>query len=377
MKIAHVITYISPDGAYGGPVRVAFGQAAELARRGCEVTVYAGSARRDRHDYRQDGYLVREFPANQISKRLGFAGMYARGLGRELRRDLRTTDVVHVHMARDLVTLPAAFVTMFSKTPFFVQSHGMIDSSTKLLSAPVDGLATRRLLRGAQAVLALTEREKFDLRSIEADCRVTEIVNGIELVETPSYTGREPAVLFMARLQQRKRPVSFVEMAGVLVRAGCEESFRIAGPDEGELDHVLREIRAQGLGERVRYVGPVDPSQTDRELRQASVFVLPAVDEVFPMTMLEAFRMGTPVVTTSSLGIARVCEEYGAAVITDGSPQGLADGVKAVLADEVCAESLRAGARRLLEERLSIAAVGDRLLEMYSSVTGTDARSEQ
>ena len=38
MKIAHVVTYISPDGAFGGLVRVALGQAEALAERGHDVT---------------------------------------------------------------------------------------------------------------------------------------------------------------------------------------------------------------------------------------------------------------------------------------------------------------------------------------------------
>ena len=39
MRILQVVTLLSPDGAYGGPARVALNQSAELVSRGHDVTV--------------------------------------------------------------------------------------------------------------------------------------------------------------------------------------------------------------------------------------------------------------------------------------------------------------------------------------------------
>jgi hypothetical protein len=41
MRILQVVTLISPDGAYGGPARVALNPSAELIRRGHDVTLGA------------------------------------------------------------------------------------------------------------------------------------------------------------------------------------------------------------------------------------------------------------------------------------------------------------------------------------------------
>ena len=43
MRVLQVVTLISPDGAYGGPTRVAFNQASALMESGVEVDVCAGT----------------------------------------------------------------------------------------------------------------------------------------------------------------------------------------------------------------------------------------------------------------------------------------------------------------------------------------------
>ena len=42
MRILHVVTLVSPDSAYGGPVRVAENQCTELLSRGHDVHIAAG-----------------------------------------------------------------------------------------------------------------------------------------------------------------------------------------------------------------------------------------------------------------------------------------------------------------------------------------------
>lgn len=377
MRIAHVVTYVSPDGAFGGPVRVALGQAAGLARRGHEVTVFAASPDDRPRETLQDGYLLRTFPARRLNRRLGFAGMFAPGLTRALRRELSSFEVVHVHLARDLVTLPAARATRKAGVRLIAQPHGMIDRSRNPLARPIDAWEVRAALSEAAAVLTLTSQEQQDIRDLAPAARVMPIANGTEVIPLPAYSDRLDRVLFLARLHPRKRPVAFVEMAEALIRRGTESDFVLAGPDEGEGSHVRELIDAARMEARVRWIGPVDPADTDALLREARVYVLPAVGEVFPMSILEAFSAGTPVVTTSSLGIAAKCEEYGAALITDGSVGELARAVERILTNPAVAEDLRLGAARLLEAEMSIDSVVDDLLVHYGAAgdsAGTGAR---
>ncbi|CAN5423543.1 glycosyltransferase [soil metagenome] len=292
--------------------------------------------------------------------------MRAPELTRALRRELTSLDVVHVHLARDLVTLPAALAVRKSDVAYVVQPHGMIDASDRLLAGPLDAYATKPVLRGASAVLALTDQEDRDIRTVERGSNVLPIANGIRVGEMPRYEGRKNIVLFLARLHERKRPIAFVQMATMLVDSFPGTDFVLAGPDEGEAPALLAAIEAAGVGDRVRWVGPAAPSATDALISSARAYVLPSVNEVFPMTILESLRVGTPVVTTDSLGIASACERYGAAMITDGSPAELANAVARVLGEHGVAEGLRAGGHEYLRAELDIARVVDDLENLYS-----------
>lgn len=366
MKIAHVVTYISPDGAFGGPVRVALGQAEALAERGHDVTVYAAAPRELAGTSFQDGYTLKTFPARRIAPVGGFAAMTAPRLTKALKTDAASFDVAHIHLARDLVTIPAARQFRKAGVPYVVQPHGMVDASDNPLATPLDAFATKSLLRDAKTVLTLTDREADDILGIEPAARTAPISNGIRIVELAPYEGRDDVVLFLARLHPRKRPIAFVEMARALKETLPTTRFVLAGPDEGEGPAVRSAIADAGMGDRLEWIGAVSPDQTEALLASARAYVLPSFGEVFPMTILESLRVGTPVVATRSLGIAPDCARFEAAHITDGSPDQLAGAVADIFTTAGEPARLRAGGVAFLREELDIARVATTLESLYA-----------
>lgn len=371
MRIAHVVTYTSADGAFGGPTRVALAQAKALAERGHDVTVFAGSPPREAGDTQRDGFRLRTFPVQKVAPFGGFATLRPRGMRAALSAQARELDVAHVHMARDLATLPAALTLRKIGVPYVTQTHGMIDRSDRRLAAVLDRIATGRALVGAGSWLLLTPGEKTDLAHVAAPGRTRAVRNGVDLRETTPLDQRSDTVLFLARLHERKRPLAFIEMAKRLADDLPHTEFLLIGPDEGEGAAVARAIGASGLGNRLRWAGALSPDETASAMESARVYVLPAVNEVFPMTILESFVAGTPVVTTSSLAIAPDCERFGAALITDGTVEQLAAAVLRARNDTDLAASLRHGAAAYLEAELDIKNVARDLEDEYSYVMRT------
>ncbi|WP_430298469.1 glycosyltransferase [Sinomonas sp. B1-1] len=370
MKILHIVTHISSDGAFGGPSTVALGQAEALAALGHEVTVYAAAPSAEAADGSRDGFRLRTFPERRLGSKSGFAFVYAPSMLIALAKNLRNVDVVHLHLARDLVVMPAAWLVLRSRARYVVQPHGMLDRSSKKLAFVLDLLATKPVLRKAFRVLVLTREEAADVAEVESSVRLKKIANGIKgAAQLPAH-GRENNVVFLARLHPRKRPLAFVEMASLLAPSLPQTNFIIAGPDEGEGAKVREAIQAANMGDRLRWIGPVPKDATEELLATAGAFVLPAVNEVFPMTILESIRVGTPVVTTDSLGIAEECVRYGAAAITTGSPIALADAVLQIMQDPDYREQLVRGGYNYMREHLDISAVAQELVKTYSQ---TDA----
>jgi glycosyltransferase involved in cell wall biosynthesis len=374
LKILHIVTYISPDGAYGGPVRVAINQAKALRDLGHDVVVAAAAGGfSECLPTVYDGFRVHLFPSRRVVPRAGFAGLSSPRLLSWLLIAIRGADVVHVHLARDLVSLPAAAIALLMKKPLVVQTHGMIDETDKWLAKPLDMVLTRPVLRHARSCLYLTEEEREDLKVVaRKQLPLQNVVNGVALAHQTDLPNSRPEghrarILFLARVHEIKRPLVFVEAARLLLASGCDADFYIAGPDEGELAKVQNAINASNLDLKVFYEGPVSPENAASRLSKCDVYVLPSLDETFPMSVIEALSVGRPVVLSSTCGLAPSIRDSRAGLVVDGSPESFADAIRTLLNDSELRRSLGYNGQHLAKTEFSISAVASRLVHIYNS----------
>ncbi|WP_241985722.1 MULTISPECIES: glycosyltransferase [Cryobacterium] len=361
------MTLVSPNGEYGGPVRVALNQARALREAGHEVVV-AGGARGFGTDlpHELDGVPLRLFPARTIIPGIGFAGLCAPDLQQWLKHAARSVDIVHIHAARDLVTLPAARWLRKARIPYVMQTHGMIDPSRNPLAFPLDLFITRPALRGAKAVFYLTDRERTDLGAVAGQRpNLVQLANGVPQSSNASLPAAGTEVLYLARLARRKRPQLFVEMALALAEEFPHVLFTLVGPDEGEgpaVQRLIDEADAQG---KLSWEGPLAPGATNERLARATVYVLPSVDEPYPMSVLEAMSVGVPVVITDSCGLAPAVSEIGCGIVVDDSLDALIGAVAALLRDGALTRSMGQAGALASRDRFGMPAIAEALARAY------------
>ena len=370
MKVLHAVTLHDPKGTFGGPVRVALNLARGLADRGHEARLVALADGFGRSlPTEVEGVPARLYRARRVLP-FGFSGLTSPALLVRAGRLVRDADLVHVHLARDLVTLPVALAALRAGTPLVVQPHGMVAPRTHTSARLLDGLAVRRVLRGAGRLLYLTDHERRDLARVarlddqDTSVRATRLVNGVPAQEPATPPAGPPRILFAARLQERKRPRDFVAAAPEILRAHPDAEFVVAGPDEGELTAVRELVTALGLVHKVILPGALDAARMQTELRRAHVYVLPSVDEPLPMSVLEAMAVGTPVVVTRSNGLARDVERAGAGRVVDDADD-IAAAVTALL-DPAARRAAAQAARDLVTGTYALDAVLDTLLAAYA-----------
>lgn len=369
MRILAVVTLVSPHGEYGGPLRVAVNQLRSLEERGHTV-VLAGAHRGFAGAVPEavDGIRARLYPARTAVPGIGFAGITSPGLLRALRDHVAEFDVVHVHAARDLVTLPAALIAQRRGVRTVLQTHGMIDESTNPLAGPLDLVLTRPALERAAAVTYLTEHERASLEVVgRGRARTVELANGVpETALRAREADGEQEVLYLARLAPRKRADLFVEAAITVLRTHAETRFALVGPDEGSGPDITRRIDASGLAERIRWEGAIAPEHSLERMARAFCYVLPSVDEPYPMSVLEAMSVGLPVVVTESCGLARFVRESDAGFVIEPRAEALAGVLDELLRDPAAAARMGARGRHAVREHRSMAAVARRLEEIYA-----------
>ncbi len=114
-------------------------------------------------------------------------------------------------------------------------------------------------------------------------------------------------LLFVGNLLPVKDP-DFLLRAFARVAAACPEA-RLALAGRGPLRPALEaQVAAFGLGERVRFLGPLDAAAVADWMRAADVLAMTSRNEGLPNVILEAQACGLPVVATRVGGIHEVVD---------------------------------------------------------------------
>jgi glycosyltransferase involved in cell wall biosynthesis len=128
------------------------------------------------------------------------------------------------------------------------------------------------------------------------------------------------------------------------------------------------------LGARVSYAGALPPEQMPETLAAADLFAWPAINEAWGMAILEAQAAGLPVVAGRSGGVpVLVADERTGLLANPGDAAGLAAGVAALLDDPGRRRKLSSAALAKVAAEHDIAAAGDALDRILSSVTKVHA----
>ena len=367
MNVLQVLTLVTPDGAYGGPARVAFNQASEIRAQGHSVTITGACRGYGQPPHDLYGTPVRLFRARQVVPFTGHAGIAAPSAIYWMFKNRRNIDVVHVHLGRDLVSMPAALLALLLKKRVVIQTHGMIIKSKHPIAPALDRFLTRPILRRADAVLYLTSRERDDLLEVESGIAAQALPNGVPPsppLSPPNDGGVE--VLYLARLHERKRPALFVETARDILSEGIDARFTLIGPDGGEGAKVREAItRGREFEKSINWEGSLPPEKTADRMAHASIYVLPSVDEPFSMSVLEAMAIGLPVVITESCGLADTVRASGCGIVVDHSQKSLTSAVRRLIEDPALREKMGDAGRETARENFSMDAIGRTLLSVY------------
>lgn len=379
MRIIHVVALASPDGAYGGPLRVAVNQVRALRSLGHDAILVAGQAGFGSSVPDSiDGAPAQLFPVRRVPGAPGYGSLISAPMRRWLRGAAPAADILHVHLARDFLTAPAALIARSAGVPYVVQTHGMIRRPRHPAMRWFDSAITRRALEGARLVYVLDESEADELRGTGARATgIALLANGVELPPLPAAVDG-PAVdervgaegLFLGRLHARKRPVAFAQAALAIAGRNPSARFAIVGPDEGERAGVEAAIRSapREVAARVQYEGALSPEQTLARIARSDFFVLPSLDEPFGMSAVEAMSVGKPVIVTDSCGLASSVREYGAGLVVDSTPEALEGAMERLMQHASIRLESGADARRLVAERFSIEGVVERLVADYRGI---------
>jgi len=151
-------------------------------------------------------------------------------------------------------------------------------------------------------------RQFIQTEKIEVIHTGIEVQNGEYIhqdkVKIFGFENNTPTVSFLGELSERKGILSLVDTASLIREKFPQIKFVIAGRDGGVSDLLCKRLREKQLNSAFRFLGfRTDPLSI---IASSDIFVLPSLADPLPVVVLEAMRVGKPVVATRSGGAAEM-----------------------------------------------------------------------
>lgn len=141
-------------------------------------------------------------------------------------------------------------------------------------------------------------------------------------------------ILFIGSIEPRKNLGALLQAYTMLADQRAAPDLVVAGrlppsgsPDAGVIAQTRPEVAA-----RVRYLGYISDEERQRLYREASMLVIPSLDEGFGLPALEAMTLGLPVVASRRGALPEVLGEAAIFVEPD-DPSGIAAAMEQILGD--------------------------------------------
>jgi len=170
-------------------------------------------------------------------------------------------------------------------------------------------------------------------------------------------------IVFLGTLEARKNVPVLLEAYGRLL-AGDPRTppLVLAGRAGAGADAVLNRLNQPPLAGKVQHLGYVADERREQLFREASMLVMPSLDEGFGMPALEAMTIGVPVVAANRGALPEVVGDAG--LLVEPDPEALAQAMKQILDNQPLAQRLAtAGVER--SKRFTWDGSAARLLDVY------------
>lgn len=276
-------------------------------------------------------------------------------------------DLVHAHGARS--ALPVSLIPRGRRPAFAYTIHGFHYDQKgpgsrqffKLVERLCIGRADHIILVGkADEAFAHTERLVDDPR------RWSQVYNGVELPAGCKISQQpEFDVAFVGRLHPQKNPLALPAILAAMKRPRA--TMLIVGG--GELETSLREsCRRLGVESQITMTGTKSRTDALELMSRARIFVLPSLWEGVPVSVVEAMKMGLPVVASKVAGNQELIRHGETGLLADPlAPAEFAEHILSLLDFPQLAQSLATRAAAFASTTFSIDSQVSAHLRIYEN----------
>lgn len=235
-------------------------------------------------------------------------------------------------------------------------------------------LQGRRILNGADKIIALSESERVDIIKLGIRAEIMVIPNGTPSINQEYAKGPTVSVkdgyasfnylLFIGRITAKKRIDQALKGFFLNYKDRPNSKFLIAGPIDPTYKREFDELMSRYPQMGVEYVGPVYGQRKHKLFSGASGFILTSASEGMPMAVLEAMQYRLPVVVTPETNFAGIHEAEAGWVVGLEDVHATAEAIDRIFSDS--REAARRGkcAQRYATENYNWAVITKKVLDV-------------
>lgn len=281
-------------------------------------------------------------------------------------------NIVHIHFTHRGSFYRKAGVLVLTRAltdaKIVLHCHSSQFPAFYLGSSTLQKAFVRRVISGADLVLVVATYWCEYFRSLCPDISPLVIYNPVDFPSTvPPQADREPAILSLGALGQRKGTYDILQAVSSVLAAHPDARFWLGG--DGEVQQVASLLAESPWGPGVRLLGWVEGEEKQAYLNRAAVFLLPSYAEGLPVAVLEAMAHALAVITTPVGGIPEAIQPGETGVLVEpGDVAGITAACIELLKDEARRDRLGSNARRLVGDRFEVHRVLAKLYQTYDQL---------
>lgn len=226
----------------------------------------------------------------------------------------RKIKLVHIHGAKDGSIIRKSVICFVAKKIFrkkiVFHIHAGAFNERYLQGSKLYRSFCRFLVNNSEAIVVLSNRWDDFFRENFKIKKIVVIRNPVEQrIDSILAKGRNGFTnfLFLGRIADHKGIFDLVNLI-----SNEQESWRgkcklFAGGNH-EVERFKKAIEDNKISDIVEYIGWTQDKEKDSYFRACDYFILPTYEEAMPMTMLEAFSYGKPVISTPVGSIPEILE---------------------------------------------------------------------
>ena len=282
---------------------------------------------------------------------------------------INSFDIVHIHLSEPMSayrkTLFIRIAKLFGKK-IIIHFHSFspetsIDSKHKNLY--------KKLFSSADRVIVLSNLWKEWVKKyLDIENNVIVVYNPCpKVVLTPNEPVKKEQILYAGTVNKRKGYHNLIQAFALIANKYPDWHLVFAG--NGEIEEGKKQAEELGIEQRVTFSGWLKGEQKDKTFRESSIFCLPSYKEGFPVSVLDAWAYGLPVVTTPVGGLPDIVTDGENALLFEpGNIDELAAKLEKLISDTPLREKIAVASLSLSRTTFNIDTINNSICELYDSL---------